>query len=404
MNKDEKIQLLQEIVKINSVNGNELEVANFLEDFFTKHGIQSKKVEYSPDRSNLIVEIGNGEGPVLAFDGHMDVVSEGNAELWSHPPFEAEIEDGKMYGRGVSDMKSGLMATVIAIVMLKEADYPINGTIRLLATVGEEVGLLGAEQLARLGYADDIESLVVCEPSGGPLKQLNAMGIPFKQDAGEDENIEKHVISIAHKGSLTYEVHSEGKAAHSSMPELGVDAIAGLVYYYQKQQEFFSSIDVKDDLLGEITPLTSMISGGEQVNSVASFASLTTKIRTIPEMSNTRLIEEIEALIAECNKHVKAKLSLHILQSSHPVRSDSDSKIVKLGSKVFEDVFHYAPPIIGIPGGTDAARFVEKNPDIEVIITGPGNTTAHQTDEYCYVDYYLEYIDFYIKLMENYFA
>ncbi|WP_369123792.1 M20/M25/M40 family metallo-hydrolase, partial [[Ruminococcus] torques] len=71
------------------------------------------------------------------------------------------------YGRGTTDMKSGLVAAVVAMINLKESGLPLNGTVRLLATVGEEKGELGAGQLAELGYADDMEALVVCEPTGG---------------------------------------------------------------------------------------------------------------------------------------------------------------------------------------------------------------------------------------------
>lgn len=109
MENQEKIQILKDIVAIKSVNGNEKEVAEYLSKLFKKHGIDSSFLEYDKERDNLIVEIGNKNSEkVLAFSGHMDVVSAGNESDWTSDPFKPEIRDGKMYGRGTCDMKSGL--------------------------------------------------------------------------------------------------------------------------------------------------------------------------------------------------------------------------------------------------------------------------------------------------------
>lgn len=402
MREEQAIQRLQDIVRLETVNGEEKRVADYLETLFSEYGIDTTRIEYAPERINLIAEIGEGNGPVLAFDGHMDVVATGDESAWTYPPFSATIENGRMFGRGVTDMKSGLMAAVLAMINLKTSNVKIPGKIRLMATIGEELGLLGAQQLAELGYAKDIDSLVVCEPSGESREVVLKMPLP-EGLVKKEGNVEQRFIFVAHKGSLTYEVHAKGRAAHSSMPELGKNAIDSLMYYYQKQQEYFDTITTKDTILGPMTPVVTLISGGEQANSVPEFASMTTKIRTIPEVHNTTLIKELTELIETCNQQTAAELSLHILQSSFPVKSDPKAKIVGLTKMIVEDAVGESVPIIGVAGGTDASRFVEYNPDIHVVVCGPGNASAHQVDEFVYVDTYLQFIDAYEQIMRRFF-
>ena len=200
MNDQKKIQVLQDVIRIPSVNGKEAEVASYLSKLFIDYSIESERVPYCPGRDNLVVTISTGHGKVLGLSGHMDVVSAGNESMWNYPPFEAHIEGNRLYGRGSTDMKAGLMAMVIAMIELKEEGCPFNGTIKLLATVGEEVGELGAEQLTKEGYTDDLDALIIGEPTG-------------------------YVLGYGHKGSINYTVVSNGKEAHSSMPQEGYNAI-----------------------------------------------------------------------------------------------------------------------------------------------------------------------------------
>lgn len=144
MGNEEKIAILQELIRIKSVNGNEGEVAAYLNQLLNKHGIQGEIVSHTEGRDNLVATYHNGQGRVLGLSGHMDVVSAGDESNWTYPPFAAEIKGNRLYGRGATDMKSGLAAMVIAMIELKESGKPFNGTIKLLATVGEEVGELGS--------------------------------------------------------------------------------------------------------------------------------------------------------------------------------------------------------------------------------------------------------------------
>ncbi|WP_429951375.1 succinyl-diaminopimelate desuccinylase [Enterococcus sp. AZ170] len=379
MEKQEKIQILKDLVAIKSVNGNEKKVAEYLSKLFKKHGIDSSFLEYDKDRDNLIVEIGNKNSEkVLAFSGHMDVVSAGNVSDWTSDPFKPEIRDGKMYGRGTCDMKSGLAAMAIAMIELKEEKAEFNGRLRLIATVGEEVGELGAEQLTKEGYVDDVTSMVIGEPSGY---------------AG---------IVYAHKGSINFKVASLGKNAHSSMPQLGVNAIDHLNDFYSRANQLFRSEIHTDEVLGDFIYNVTMISGGEQINSIPSEASLQGNIRTIPGYDNELVIKKMNELIDELNQKETYHLTLSIEANKISVKSEKDSDIAKIAQQVAKKQVNVDIPMVGISGTTDAAEFTKGKKVFPVIIFGPGNETPHQVDEYVDVDNYLEMVAIYKEMATTY--
>ncbi|MGW9966379.1 acetylornithine deacetylase/succinyl-diaminopimelate desuccinylase-like protein [Staphylococcus cohnii] len=135
---EEKVQILSDIVAIETVNDNELEVCNYLQQLFSNYGIESKIQKIDERRANLIAEIGEGN-PVIGISGHMDVVSAGNKSQWTYDPFSLTEDDGFLYGRGAADMKSGLAALAITLIDIKQSQALQQGRIRFLATSGEEI-------------------------------------------------------------------------------------------------------------------------------------------------------------------------------------------------------------------------------------------------------------------------
>ncbi|WP_142287098.1 M20/M25/M40 family metallo-hydrolase, partial [Bacillus sp. S1-R2T1-FB] len=129
---------------------------------------------------------------------------------WTYPPFEAVIDNGKMYGRGTTDMKAGLTALVLALIEVKESGKLTTGTGRLVATIGEEIGMLGSKQVTEEGYIDDADAIIVAEPK-----------------------LRDGTVVTAHKGSIQYEISSYGRSAHSSIPEKGINSIQQLVDFIQ---------------------------------------------------------------------------------------------------------------------------------------------------------------------------
>ncbi|MBC1950746.1 ArgE/DapE family deacylase [Listeria welshimeri] len=379
MDQQKKIQILKDMVNIDSTNGHEEQVANYLQKLLAEYGIESEKVQYDEDRASLVSEIGSSDEQVLAFSGHMDVVDAGDVSKWKFPPFEATEHEGKIYGRGVTDMKSGLAAMVIAMIELQEEKQKLNGKIRLLATIGEEVGELGAEQLTQKGYADDLDGLIIGEPSG-------------------------HRIVYAHKGSINYTVKSTGKNAHSSMPEYGVNAIDNLMLFYNEIEKYVASIHTTNEILGDFIHNVTVISGGNQVNSIPEKAELQGNIRSIPEVDNETLKRRIVDIVNELNKKEHVQLELIFDYDKQPVFSDRNSRLVHVARDVAKGIIKEEIPLLGISGTTDAAEFTKAKHKFPVIIFGPGNETPHQINENVSIDNYLEMVDVYKKIAVEYLS
>lgn len=379
MKKEDKVRVLQELIKIDTTNGNEKAAADYLKKVFAEYQIDSKEVLYTNDRASLVAEIGEGE-KVLGFSGHLDVVSAGNLSEWTYPPFEGIEADGRIYGRGATDMKSGLAAMVVAMIELTEEKAITNGKIKLLATVGEEIGLFGAKQLTDEGYADDLDALVIGEPT---------------QDN----------IVFAHKGVFTYHVVSKGRSAHSSMPELGINAIDKLMVFYNALQQEFTKITETNSVLGSFVHNTSILEGGNQVNSVPEHAELVGNIRTIPEFDNGKTEALFKGLVDKINAaDSSSNLELIITQSSYPMFSGEDSEIVQIAKQSAKKVLNKDIPTIGISGGTDASEFTRGKKNCPIIIFGPGNDTPHQVNENVETQNYLDMIEVYKDMALSFFV
>lgn len=195
------IQFLKEMLSLKSVNGDEEHVVRLIESFLKDSGIEVDIKSLGSNRANLIARLkGNGSRPCLMFSGHMDTVAPGEMP-WDYDPYGAQEADGKIYGRGASDMKGGLAAMVVAMLKLAQTRAPLKGNLILAATAGEESGCLGAQALVAGGVLDGVGAMIIGEPT--------------------HEN-----LVVTHKGALWLEVESFGKTAHGSMPEQGSNAIA----------------------------------------------------------------------------------------------------------------------------------------------------------------------------------
>lgn len=378
---EDKIQILQDVIRIKSENDHELEVAEYYKDLLNKYGIDSQLVEYAPGRSSLVADVkgSQGEGKLLVISGHLDVVAAGPEEDWTYPPFAAEIHDGKMYGRGTTDMKAGLTALILAMIELKEAGAPFAGTLRLAATVGEEIGMYGSRQLVDEGYVDGADGFLIAEPSS-----------------------QAQIIN-SHKGSIQYEVHAYGRAAHSSTPELGVDALQLLVdYINESNAKFAEAFDgIVNDQLGKTLNVNTVINGGTQINSVAGHAVLKANARTVPEADGDVVIQIIKDVIEKLNKEDRGTLELNILQNNPSAISDVDNALTKaIHAAKAEEI-----PVIALAGATDASNFGRIANKYDLAIYGPGDSSlAHIVDEYVEVDDYLQFIDIYKKTIKEYLA
>lgn len=378
MNNEKKISVLQDVIRIKSENNNETAVAEYFQRLLADHGIESKLVEYVPGRSNLVAEIkGTQPGKVLAYSGHMDVVSAGDLKEWTYDPYGAEIVDGKMYGRGTTDMKAGLTAMILALIAVKESGKDFNGTLRLAASVGEEIGMYGSKQLTDEGYLDDIDAMIIGEPSGS------------------------EEIITAHKGSVQYEVISHGRAAHSSMPEKGINSLIQMNEFITKAQPKFEAAGMTafNEKLGRTLNVFTVIEGGSQINSVPEKTVLKANARTIPECDNQVVLDILNETIEEINATIEGRLELNVLQSNMAVERSDESALVQSIRKIAgRDL-----PAVGLGGATDASNFCRVEKEFDLAIYGPGATPlAHTVNEYVEVEDYLSFCDLYMNVALDY--
>jgi len=373
---DEELKILQDLIAIHSVNNNEMEVARYLQKLLKKHDISAKILRFSETRGDLIAEIGSGK-PVLGLSGHMDVVAAGDLSQWKTDPFILTNIDGKLYGRGATDMKAGLAAMVLAMISIHDQHLLKHGTLRLMASFGEEIGEQGSKLLKNKGYMRDVDALLICEPTG-------------------------YQIAIAHKGSMDVRFTSHGTEAHSSRPQNGYNAINPLMKLLIEANRFFNHSLKTNSQLGKLTFSTTIFNGGDQVNSIPALAQAEANIRTIPEFNNAEVEKNLKEMIAKQNK-AGAKVDLDVYMSEPSIETNGQSKFIKLAQKIGAEFVGKAIPTFALNPVTDASNLIiDKGPDFPLAIFGPGNDTPHQVNEYVDQEMYLKFIDIYIALFSAY--
>lgn len=146
----------------------------------------------------LVASFGDGDGPTVILNGHVDVVPEGDLALWEHSPWEAAVHDGAVYGRGACDMKGGLASQIAVLRAIKQAGVNVRGRVLFQAVASEEDGGLGTFATLKRGYTGDYA--LVCEPTSTNL-----------------------VIACA--GALTFRLTMHGKSVHAAVPDQGVNVL-----------------------------------------------------------------------------------------------------------------------------------------------------------------------------------
>lgn len=381
MEKSKQIEILSKLISIKSENSNEAEVADYIESLFKPYqgqNIKIDRIQYAPGRDNLVVTIGEGN-KLLGFSGHEDVVSAGDISQWSSDPYSAKIKDGKLYGRGASDMKSGLAALIIAMLDMLES-HEVPGKIRLLCTVGEETGEYGAAQLVKKGYADGLSGLIIAEPGNNMTE-----------------------IGYTSKGVIDYIVTSIGKQAHSSQPQNGINAIDHLVDFANQVKPIMDSFDKVNPVLGKLTHVQSVFQGGSQINSVPARAIIKGNIRTIPEYPNKIVFNALNGLVEKLNQKPGYNLSIRYSFPEEAMPGDKNAPLIKLMEKVHDEIFDTSVNVVGQSGASDGSEFLHGKGNFAIAEIGPGNNTQHQTDENVDVEVFHKSIEFYKQVAKEFF-
>ena len=371
MNTIDVIRLTRKLISFNTVNppGDEMGIAKYVGRLLVENGFDVKYPIYKKNRLHLIAE--KGLDPTVApivFSGHFDTVPLGTGK-WTVDPFGGEVSDGKIFGRGSSDMKAGLAAMICAAIQAFNEGKP-SGGVRLIFTANEETGCLGAKQLTendnQLGAA---KGIIIAEPTA-------------------------NIPAIGHKGGLYMKVSASGVTAHSSMPELGDNAIYKVARAVLKVKEFRFETE-KDALLGFPTLNVGTIRGGMNLNSVPDYAEFTIDIRSTTKVIHADLLNRLKSTLGN-------EVKIEKLVDLSPVSTKEEEPFVQWvydACKVDPAGKEFPKTLPFLTDGAVLQNYYEAAP---TVILGPGQPEmAHQTNEYCYVEKLKEAVKIYKNIMLN---
>ncbi len=348
------VDLTRELVRFRTINppGDELPCAQYLGGLLESGGF---RVAYHPlgdNRASLVASIGGADGKLpLCLSGHTDVVPLG-AQPWSVDPFAADMMDGKIYGRGASDMKSGVAAIVTAALRLAPRLEGTAGVV-LVITAGEERGCEGANALAAQGVLPRAGATVIAEPTSNR-------------------------VCAGHKGVLWLEGRAAGVTAHGSTPEKGENA----VYKAARAALAMAAFDFSayaHPTLGRPTANVGWLRGGLNVNSVPDEARLGVDLRIVPGLDRQALLDAVTRAMPD-------EIAFEVKGTADPVWTPAGHPWVARAAELAREVTGEHAPIGGATYFTDAGALKPAMGDPPTIILGPGEADlAHQTDEYCFV-------------------
>ena len=378
---DLTLNLLRQLIRIPSVNPSlvsgaegEGRLAHWLCDFLRQHGMPAELEEALPRRPNIVLPLGEGK-PELMVLAHLDTVS-GEA---MQDPFNPRERDGKIFGRGALDIKSGVAAAFSAAIALAD-DFP-RGSCLFAGVVDEEFESCGTQKLIERRRAD---AAIVLEPTG--LR-----------------------VAVAHKGFAWFRIETEGRAAHGSMPEEGRDAIRMmgkvLVEMDRLDQELASRPSHR--WLGRPSLHASIIQGGAELSSYPAHCRLDVERRTIPGESREAVENELQDVVrrAGLSSAAEARVTTwrapYEIAADHPVvRAVSEACPPQadlrnpLGQKVPK------PEVCGVPFWTDTAILAEKG--IPGVIFGPAGADMHGAEEYVEAESVIECAEILLRAIRQF--
>ncbi|MEI2415343.1 M20 family metallopeptidase [Orrella sp. JC864] len=349
------VALASRLIQYDTVNppGNELACARYLADILQQAGFDVRLVPLGKERASLVATKGRAgpRGP-LVFTGHIDVVPLG-AQAWTHAPFAGEVVQGRLYGRGASDMKGGVAAMVAAAVA--QADSLGEGKqLTLLITAAEETGCQGAEAIIAAGMQGTAGALIVGEPTAN---------VPY----------------LGHKGALWLRGTARGVTAHGSMPQKGDNAVYKAARATTRLSCFCFHAPAHPEL-GSPTLNVGTFHGGLNINSVPDRAIIEIDVRTVPGMDHAQVRQQIA-------DHMQEQMELETTIDLPSVWTSPQSPWVQRAAAIASRITGEAFAVRTASYFSDAALLAGALGGAPTLILGPGEPSqAHQTDEWCAVD------------------
>lgn len=336
----------------------EARVAELVESYFSKLDVETRRQEVSGNRENVLVFARGSQSDAhpLCLEAHMDTVDvEGMAD-----PFVPRIAGGRIHGRGSCDTKSSLAAMMVALENVVRADSVPPGGVCLAATVDEERGHSGALKLIE---EEKLAAAIVGEPTG-------------------------LCVVPAHKGQAYFEIRAKGRAAHTSAPQHGVNAITMMAEVVRcierRAQESFARH--LHPLCGATQITVSIVQGGTSEHIVPDFCRIALDLRIIPGEEIPEVMAEIRGWLAtDLAKEVCERVEVRDPYKTSPsLDTGVDLPLVTdLASAVQES--RREVEIVGVPYNTDAGYFSRAG--VPSVVFGPGDIAqAHSTTEFLAIE------------------
>ncbi len=364
---DRVVEFTRELVRVESVNRpddglSEEPVAAAVVAEMQSFGWDPRLEEVAPGRPNVICIVEGGlPGPTLMFEGHSDVVTAGDKSQWTYDPFGAQIVDGRLYGRGSADMKSGVAAIIYATRALELAG-PFPGKVLIGILCDEEEMMIGVKHFVAAGHCEGVDGAISAEPEEGEICAVS-------------------------KGAIRLRVDARGVMAHGAMPDKGANplsvlahATVGLTDLQERLQQELGPYEH----LGEIWITPTFVEGGtiEQLNVIPADAILGIDIRTTPSVDHSKLLADIERLLADSSAATGVSLDLTIIDDRPSTDTPLDSRVVQALVAGHERVTGAPAVFGGVPGTTDGT-ILWRDGGLDSVVYGPGGKwIAHQVDEY----------------------
>jgi succinyl-diaminopimelate desuccinylase len=373
---EEVAELTRALVRIPSVyrpgepGANEAEVAAFVESWFRRERLPVDVQQVAPGRPNVLAWVGE-KGPgrrCLLLEGHTDVVTEGDPKDWTRPPFGAEMIDGRIYGRGAADMKSGLAAAMIALAAFRRADVTPKGKLVVGALVDEEDAMLGVHHLVKTAAGRELDAAIICEP-------------------------EQNELCLEQRGVVWARIRARGKMAHGAMPEAGVNPISALGAILARVPALEKQLRKQCEKSRYLKPPTVTPTilqgpprgvGAPQSNVIPATAELTLDVRLTPGIGSEGIQAELEGLCRAAEAVLPGvKVEWEAVNAFRlATKVEKSEALVQAMIHGVRKATGSAPRYGGVPGSTDGT-ILRMELGIPIVTCGPGNRLIpHQVDEY----------------------
>lgn len=380
MSESPLLSTLADLVAINSVNPaydggpGEADVAAYVESFFQHRGLEVWKQEVFPGRCNVLARLpGREPGRRIVLEAHMDTVSVKGMEI---PPFEPRIVDGKLYGRGACDTKAGLATMMHAVAWLKQQSITPPCEVWLAAVVDEEYSYRGVVKLCEGLQAS---ASIVAEPTG-----LRAV--------------------IATKGVLRWRIVVHGRAAHSSKPHLGVNAIHDMARVILALETDHAQLaqTAPHPLLGTATGNIGVIQGGTQVNFVPDQCAIEIDRRLLPGEQVAAVLRHYDAVLQRLRQQwpeLRVEMEPPML-TDEALETPADAPLVRAACEVLRGLGLNDEPC-GVSFSCDASKLARAG--VPAIVFGPGSIDrAHAAVEYVEIDEVEAALEFHKRFLQTF--